>query len=1261
MNDPTPGFEQLFTSKLFVMPRQAGDVGWCAYLLGRSDTPPAPGTPVSIAQSFNDYNGHYLFALKAPALPDEAAVETFIAAVRAYLDNCYGPGFGQQFNGQACMWMPDPANLSTTCGAYDFSFGASGYSGVYLQSTLNNPVGKQITFVAQSGLSLSPSQTGLVLTGVGGSNLSFQTLQIDYGPNITPNTAQIPFFGQYSGCFIFAGTIDPAVTLSHFDTGFQYAHGNANAADSVQTYALLDTGQPGSLFNYAAALDPLDAVNQSAATVDLANGKLRTLFAPVAPQGGAPPQFASWLRPTTNKALSLVPVGGGDNTTGAPVPFAGAFVFEYARPKSSSAGLRPVYMTPAGDFALAVAGAPLSGTGAGATYELLCGLFGSETINFRAYATDTAFDRLRFTPHQPAYAPVFPFPQATLDDPASGAVGERLTGVYSTSWAWLVSGDTAAAYYHAQPEGSPLYQSDGAGDGGVNVLSTYQPLTKLVYAGGRAVPFAPYACFAAAPPAGFTVANLSDFESQIISPTRKKIIASSVETQLTALKAARLARLAALHAETGDAAAALDAALDDVTKTTTPQGLLAEVTTGDTGADYVRVTLAQTDPPAGFSSQMAFNHLQTPLQNLFQTNQLFGVVVNPKNLGQLLNGPPPSDPTQPSFENTATITGWTFTAEVGEGVSATDYRNVLIFKFAEGTVEERVRNPNKWAATADFSLPDNAGDPGFALTGLSNWLQTFIAAGIAEADKGNTLYQNFKQIVTNPNWNGILVLRADVNASGIPDQIKGLAAGINFSQFEAHHFGVNVSRVSVSGTSIQIAGLSTMFGLIDYQLPLFRQNVAVGGNPDFPLAVPVAGDYAFTVLQLQALFQNSALVDFRSRVQLNLARLFGSVVTQNYGSYGRGTTNAVVLRGSYQSQGTTSTYVFEQDSPTTFVVASNILNAVSFSRVQFNTLTANSGGANPLIRSRFLFWGAFDFAVLLDANGNPFDTLSFGSPPKTPPASLGAGLAFSNLQINMESPVATPGAVAFTFESAGLAFDLAASTVRENSLFAGFALQLDSFITTGGDKRPPDFGYLSVGADIPLTALSGAWFGVVYKVTMGTPGALVSKAGFESRLLLAWSAQTGASDKNYSVFTGLQLPGAAPGAKLLSIQGVLKVAVDSIQLLYETVAGSSAKGFSLRLSNIGLKLFGIAKLPPGASINFFLFGAPGGKGSLGWYAAYIEDSNQKANAPQAVAPPEGQESLKPTSDTLALPEATTTTHTAAANQIAHAPEAQENA
>jgi hypothetical protein len=134
---------------------------------------------------------------------------------------------------------------------------------------------------------------------------------------------------------------------------------------------------------------------------------------------------------------------------------------------------------------------------------------------------------------------------------------------------------------------------------------------------------------------------------------------------------------------------------------------------------------------------------------------------------------------------------------------------------------------------------------------------------------------------------------------------------------------------------------------------------------------------------------------------------------------------------------------------------------------------------------------------------------------------------------------------------------------------------------------------------------------------MGGPGALASAAGFNSSLLLAWSPASAADDKQYAVFTGLSLPGAAPGAKLLSLQGVFKVSVDSITLSLQSVPDEAATYYCLRLANIGLKILGIKKLPSDSSINFFLFGDPGGTGSLGWYAAY------NATAPQAALPPPG--------------------------------------
>ncbi|HVZ37956.1 MAG TPA: hypothetical protein VHI13_01670 [Candidatus Kapabacteria bacterium] len=1223
MSDSTPSFVQVLSSKLFVMPRNAGDVGWCAYLLGRNDVPPPPpDNTITIAQSFNTYNGHYLFALTAPTFADETQVDQFITAVRTYLDGCFGV-FGQPFNGQACAWIPNVSNPASPvfgrCGGYAFSFAAD-LGGPVLQSNFNNPLGNQLTLSAGIGTPLTYNATGLVVNASGGVTGVSLITSPDSGkaPSITANQATIPFVGQYSGCFLLGGTIKTAVTLAYFNAGVRYSFSNSGSTLS-QNYPVVVTSTPGTTLNYIGAIDPLDPVNgSSSGTVNVNAGLLRTLLAPTV-TGSSMPELASWLRTRDNRSIGLVPLGSGDVTSG-PAPFSGAFIFEYAGAQPTTPTVAPLYMTYAGDFGLAVAGTSSGSTsGDAATCNLLCGLFGSETMTFRPYVANGAYDPLRFVPRNAAYAPVFPFASATLNDPTSGAVGERLKKDYLTSWCMIVGGK---ATYDAQPEASPLYVPDCSGKPpDVPVLGVYPVETILLDKPGFAVPLAVYAGVPTAQQV-FSQDQLTTYESQIVSPTRKSLIAKSVEQLISADKLARRARLLA-----GTAVAA-----DAPTQTTTPQGLLAQVAKGSVGSDYVKVTLAQSEPAPDRPPEMVFWNLETPLQNLFQTNQLFSVVVNPKNLGELISEQPVNDPTGPAFYNTVTITDWTMAANVGNGVMATDYRNVMIMKFGDGTVQQRVANPNKWIATDQFSVMENVGDISVALTGLSQWLQNFIAAAIAEATvKNNHLYKNFARVVTDPNWNGILVVRADV--PNLPDQIRGLAAGIDFTRFEAHHFGVTVSRVEVDGCNIKISGPSSMFGLIDYQLPLYQQNVASGGNPDVPLGLGVSGPYNFTVLQLQALFINSTMVDFQSRVQLTTNTLYDTRVIETYSIFGRSAANAVVLKGSYQTQGKTSTYVFEQNTPTVFIVDSNLFNAIAFSRVQFNTLTTGSG-ATATIASRFLIWGVFDFAKLEDAANNPFDMLSFGSPADTPPGQRGKGLAYSNLQILLSSPADAPNAVTYTFDSGGIGFDLANSKARDGSLFPTFALQLDSFIAAPAGKRPADYGYLPVRVGVPITELSGPWYGVVYKITMGTPGALVSGAGFESRMLMAWSPQTLASGDTYSAFAGLQLPGAAPGAKLMSLQGVLKVSIDSIVLTYDPVVGSEKKAFNLKLNNMGLKFLGIVKLPPGATINFFLFGDPNSTGSLGWYAAY--NKNPKSAQPLLVPVPDVHPEELPAYEVVAI-------------------------
>ena len=1175
-------FEQVANTLLYEA-RVAGSVGWAGYLLPTAPSNPVAGIPID--QSLSQYSGAYLFATARPALIDSDPAG-FVQQANAYIKANAG------FNRAAVWLLNSPAAPFGNFAHYGFAFSPN-ISGLnILRSDLNAALGSNLNFYVLTNLYLSVDTAAgaLVLSIRTGTNPLIGLQNGADGVGITVGDANmqraaIPFSGPNTGCFVFAAQIAPAVTFGAgaYMLGFRYvARDKQHNRRVTLSYPAFAAGQLPNSLACTGAVDPADPTNTRLADALLRQGYLRTGFA----LSGAP-VLASMFRSATGRAISLIPQGAG--TAGLPAR-AGAFALASAARANTPPGQGVVYFTPAGAFGLSVDTQP-----AGAPQQLLCGLFGSERVSFVTYdpAAGAGNDTLLFLPSQPAYAPVFPFSSASLDTPDSGKLARRLTADYQVPWATLVNGAGHTSQYSAEPEGSPLYAPTpptGAPGAAPAVLLTHPP------AGARPQGLG----FPLGPDAGLAPCvdgqQRAQFESQILAATRMALISGAAGATWRARAAATARHARAALAVTP-------------TYATTPQGLVAQIDPGS-GA-YLNVALAQSADRSGSMQPFAFGYPTRQLQDALQTNQLFLVAVNDQNFDNPKIGA--------HFANAVTIAGWTLTAQVGKGATLTSYRNVLILKFCAGSLQERVSNPNRWTAAADFSLaaeasPDTAT---VAYTGLSQWLQQYIDDGIARASgRSAAFYQNFKQIATDPSWNGVIVLQADLAANDLPPQIQGLAAGIEFAHFTAHHFGFSVSRVVVDQASgvITLDGPSSMFGLIDYTNPAYALNLAAGVNPDQPIPVQTTNDFDFSVLQLQSLFENSRLSDFKSNVQLTANRLFGAPVLATYSNGQPAPANGVVLDGSYIDQNGVGVYVFQQTQANLFTLDSNLLPALLFSRVQFNTLGPRDGGAS--VASRFLIWGNFDFAQLNDQAGALLDVLSFGSPPGTFPAALGAGLAFSNLAIDMSFAKATPNAVSYALDTANLAYDLNASQPRDESLFKGFGLQLKSFISAQ-DKTPADYGFLPVSSGLSLRQLGKRWFGVVYDVTLGGPGALASAAGFSSSMLLAWAPDSAASDSTHGLFMGLSLPGAAPGAKLFSLQGVIKVAVGAIALLRQPVPGAKAGDppffYCLRLDDIGIKIFGIVKLPPDATIQFFLFGDPSNTGSLGWYAAYVASDTPGAD------------------------------------------------
>ena len=1199
---------------LYESPPQA-DHAWAGYLLPPVAPPATPPDSISYADSLSPQRmGSYVFASARPAALD-AAPGPFIAALAAYID---GQSSSPGLNLNALLWLRDtdaaPADPFKNYGcSYSYNPLTKGFA---TSTNVNFLLGQDLLFNVLSGvgLSIDAASGSLRLSAPLATPpaLAFQRNSSDIGIRVTGSGSTIrtfvPLAGANAGCLTFTATVNPAVTFGPrgLAVGFPLS-ARDTASGQLQQLFYPALSAPAALpasLAWVGTVDPLDPYNQKLSAKARLEGVLRCGLLPA-----GQPALPSTYRTALGHATALLPLGAASGQPPVIGLQSGALAFGCAAPSPSQPATSKALLTPAGRFGLSA-----SGQAAGTPTNLLCGIFGSEQLSMTTYdGAAPENDSLLFVPASPAYAAVFPFQAATLDLPDSGNVATPLTADYLSCWASVLKGGAAMPQYHAEPAGSPMYGLPPSARAAAllravaadTVLASAPPALPVPQGAAHAFPLLPYGGAVSGGPLDISASLLSSFESSIVAATRKAVISggASATWQARAAASRRVRGLAA-----GEAVA------EAPHYRTTPQGAVATVSSQAQDQDaFLSVTLGQTLGAGGQVLPFGFRFPDAILQDALQTNQLFLVAVNAAHLSD--GGA--------RFDNTVGIAGWTMQAQVGVGVTPTSYRNVMLLKYCSGSVRERVANPNAWSGAPDFSLAADAGPSvqGIAYTGLSQWLQDLIeAAEVLAADNPASPYRHFLELVSDPAWTGVLVLQADLDPSSLPAGLQGIAAGLDLTRFVAHHFGFTASRVTVHGDgSITLDGNSSTFGLVDYQDPAFAAGQRNGLPPDTPIALPDTDNYAFRVLQLQVLFDNAVIKTFKSYVQLAVNGLLGSRVTATTFGGSAMPNNGVVLDGSYIDQNGTGIYIFEQATPSIFSLDSNLLRHVAFQRIQFNCLGTTDAGATVL--NHFSVWGTLDFASLDDRTGAVLDLLSFGAlAPDLPPD--GAGLAFSNLVIDMRYPQTTPSAVRFDEVTTSLAYDLDASQARPDSLFKGFGLELSGFIAAADGQKPADFGFLPVSTALNLGTLDGPWHGVVYDVTMGGPGALVSAAGFHSTLLLAWSPASTAGDDEQAFFVGLSLPGAAPGARMISLQGIFKLAIDNIGLMRQKVPDGESYYYCLRLDNIAIKFLGIAKLPPDANIQFFLFGDPKNTGSLGWYAAYIADAaaRQEPKQEQAALP-----------------------------------------
>lgn len=500
------------------------------------------------------------------------------------------------------------------------------------------------------------------------------------------------------------------------------------------------------------------------------------------------------------------------------------------------------------------------------------------------------------------------------------------------------------------------------------------------------------------------------------------------------------------------------------------------------------------------------------------------------------------------------------------------HKTILIFKFYDKSINSLKDSLEAWSNADEF----NDGS-----ASVQQQLSDFINDARNRKDPDLDYFLN--TVIDDKNWNGILALNCPVPLKGLPEQLEGLAAGIDPAQFAAHHVGINITPVQVTGTTLS-ARPSSMFGLIDYNDP---------DHLNDPTAI-----YQYKVLSLKTLMLDSAIIDFSSQVELLVNYLFGDLARLKDSQYG----NVLDFNGVYQKQGDKGTYVFTNRDLNTFMMNSQVLETVVVSRAQFVTLAREQGDASPEVKTKFLFSGLIAFKALAG-----FDVFSFG----TDDGSQG-GLAYSALSIDMAFDANIPSYKTFTFDTSGIVLDTTTSTERRASLYNHFPLKLTALVQGGADSRPDKQNYMPVATPLSSQGLTDTWFALTYSLNLGTPGALAAQVGFNAGFISAWSPAT----TQPSLFIGLSIPGVKGGERAITLQGVIKLTFGDVSFL---VNDSS---YILQLRNIALSILSIS-IPPSGQTNIVLFGDPTGsdRETLGWYAAYVKSQagQQKPRALPGVA------------------------------------------
>lgn len=1045
----------------------------------------------------------------------------------------------------------------------------------------------------------------------------------------------LPMLGPQAASVNAGFQFDPATLVSQFEGGFMYfappAPNSGNPLTALNYPLLRSPGNTPTLLNFNVWLDLLQPLDANRSYFQLMDA-----------------QLSSYFSSSTGHTFALNTVNDGNANNMSRYVFAN-------RPYNATSDKQFYYLTPAGKFYLASEGG--NGTLAEAGPEsgsnwLLCGATGTEFL--KATVTGGSADAFYFMPGQPAFSTPSQSQQAASNTPTFlDSVGGNVT----TSWVQYI---TSAGEYVSQPQESPLFQQEGSGPAklegqetagdltvytlnfnplaswSASVVASANPKAAVGPVSGPPVPMVPYAGVSLSTTQGPGPVPYKTMESNALNPTRKNAYSNAQPQPKMSDKA-----LAAVSD-------------DDLKYSMMPQGLLAGLTP-DTVPVWQTLRIAKS--PSGI---LEFLNLGNDIRQTLLQNQIFAVI------STTTSGQNPLFTFAGSSQQ-INIADWIFNL-TPDGTRSSDAEQtppILILKFyPKQSISDLVNDMRFW------SLPDTFNAPGFTAAQAQAYLQKMIQDACSAVYKGEctdgepnggatadptSLYYNFYQAVTDPNFSGLLAVNCNMQLDALPLAIRAILGGMtktppgggppvsNIDAFRVHHIGVQINDTDPqSGTPTLTQ--SSLFGLVDYEKPQDSETKALATAAD-----GIGVDYSFEVEYLRALFTNSELRQFSCKINLTVNSLFDTDVKLDSDSdtdTDSDSDNVVVITGSYQAHsgdddnsGQSSgqdVYSFVAEGNFAFTFDSNpYLKSITLTKLQFSFLQetpvtgdGGGGGTTTTIESRFSIWGNMVFNELNVLDIFSFEKLSF--------ADLGIGVKY-NLTTFEAPPQPPPPPVTsvptLTFSPGDLRFDLAQTTNRDadgTGLLSLIPFKLKSFLySEKADQTIESLKYFSFSSNDKIPALANLKdtfnFALIFDLDLGSMGALVgSLAAFKFSIIIGWL-----SGPQGGLALGVQLP-QADGKLEIKIEGVLTISIQEFKLQYQTITGTGTPRdgeqiFVLGMHNSYLELLGM-RLPPGTALfDFALFVPAEDAQQLGWIAAYNNEQGENGGGEKALLLTDGSE------------------------------------